>query len=172
MTNWQAWMACGLLMSLPAAAQADIFRWDNGQLIPGTEGITPGPGVQLDHHELAFAVLYHLDLTDSRFDFSNLTNADLRESKLTSANLTEAVVTGAFFPTPHRVASRRPSSTRPRAIKRRTSAELDSVLITSPAGTSASRSSPTAAWSLPRSRTRTQVYRLFLAHLAVELQSN
>ena len=47
MTNWQAWMACGLLMSLPAAAQADIFRWDNGQLIPGTEGITPGPGVDL-----------------------------------------------------------------------------------------------------------------------------
>ncbi len=97
MTNWQAWMACGLLMSLPAAAQADIFRWDNGQLIPGTEGITPGPGVQLDHHELAYAVLYHLDLTDSRFDFSNLTNADLRESKLTSANLTGAVETGAFF---------------------------------------------------------------------------
>ena len=47
MTYWQAWMACGLLMSLPAAAQADIFRWDNGQLIPGTEGITPGPGVNL-----------------------------------------------------------------------------------------------------------------------------
>ena len=143
MTNWQAWMACGLLMSLPAAAQADIFRCDNGQLIPGTEGITPGPGVQLDHHELAYAVLYHLDLTDSRFDFSNLTNADLRESKLTSANLTGAVVTGAFFPTPHRVASRRPSSTRPRAIKRRTSAELDSVLITSPAGTSMARTLPT-----------------------------
>ena len=34
-------MACGLLMSLPAAAQADIFRWDNAQLIPGTEGILP-----------------------------------------------------------------------------------------------------------------------------------
>src|SRR5687767_7641393 len=45
MTYWQAWMACGLLMILPAAAQADIFRWDNGQLIPGTEGIMPGPGV-------------------------------------------------------------------------------------------------------------------------------
>jgi hypothetical protein len=45
MTNWQAWIACGLLMSLPAAAQADIYRWDNGQLIPGTQGITPGPGV-------------------------------------------------------------------------------------------------------------------------------
>ena len=47
MTNWQAWMACGLLMSLPGAAQADIFRWDNGQLIPGTEVITPGPGADL-----------------------------------------------------------------------------------------------------------------------------
>jgi hypothetical protein len=35
MRIWQAWMACGLLMSLPAAAPSDIFRWDNGQLIVG-----------------------------------------------------------------------------------------------------------------------------------------
>jgi hypothetical protein len=52
MTYWQDWMACGLLMSLPAAAQADIFRWDNGQLVPGTQGITPGPGVNLSSQDL------------------------------------------------------------------------------------------------------------------------
>jgi hypothetical protein len=33
--NWQAWLACGLLMSLPAAARADIFRWDNYERIRG-----------------------------------------------------------------------------------------------------------------------------------------
>ena len=27
------------------ARRADGFRWDNGELIPGTEGITPGPRV-------------------------------------------------------------------------------------------------------------------------------
>lgn len=26
------------------ATRADIYRWDNGKLIPGTEGIEPGPG--------------------------------------------------------------------------------------------------------------------------------
>ena len=50
-------MALGFILATAASAQADIFRWDNGQLIPGTEGITPGPGVQLDHHELAYAAL-------------------------------------------------------------------------------------------------------------------
>ncbi len=35
------------LFALAVRFQADIFRWDNGQLIPGTEGIMPGPGVQL-----------------------------------------------------------------------------------------------------------------------------
>ena len=26
---------------------ADIYRWDTGEAIPGTEGIEPGPGVDL-----------------------------------------------------------------------------------------------------------------------------
>jgi hypothetical protein len=43
MRYWQAWIGCALLTSGPAAVQADIYRWDDGQLIPGTEGITPGP---------------------------------------------------------------------------------------------------------------------------------
>jgi uncharacterized protein YjbI with pentapeptide repeats len=84
-------------LSLGDTTHADIYRWDNGQLIPGTEGITPGPGVQLDHHELAYAALFQKDLTDARFDFSNLTNAALAHSTLTNANLTGAVVTGADF---------------------------------------------------------------------------
>ena len=94
MKYWQAWMACGLLMSLPAAAQADVYRWDNGQLIPGTEGITPGPGVQLDHRQMAYAILWKLNLTGANFEASNLANAILEFSTLTGANLAGAVVTG------------------------------------------------------------------------------
>ena len=33
-----------LLGTLTQPLPADIHRWDNGQVIPGTEGITPGPG--------------------------------------------------------------------------------------------------------------------------------
>jgi uncharacterized protein YjbI with pentapeptide repeats len=126
MKYWQAWMACGLLMSLPAAAQADIFRWDNGELIPGTEGITPGPGVDLSSwnspqrnlHYADFSRPFNsLDLTGANFSSSwlddsqfpaailknanlsgtNLTDASLSHSNLTNANLSGAVVTGAQF---------------------------------------------------------------------------
>jgi uncharacterized protein YjbI with pentapeptide repeats len=113
MTHWQAWMACGLLLSLPAAAQADIFRWDNGELIPGTEGITPGPGVDLSQRGLYFANFSGgLDLTWTNFSLSwldhsafsgaNLTNADfegaiLRGANLSGANLADARVLGTYL---------------------------------------------------------------------------
>src|SRR5688572_14220084 len=86
---------CYLVVVLSATARADIYRWDNGQLIPGTEGITPGPGVVLDHHELAFAALFERNLTSARFDFSNLTSARLGGSTLTSATLSGANLTAA-----------------------------------------------------------------------------
>jgi uncharacterized protein YjbI with pentapeptide repeats len=115
MRYWQAWIACGLLMSLPAAAQADIFRWDNGQLIPGTEGITPGPWVDLSSpmgewsspaRNLHFADFSGgLDLTQafffgswldhSRFNGANLTGADLLAASLTNADLSGANLTNA-----------------------------------------------------------------------------
>jgi uncharacterized protein YjbI with pentapeptide repeats len=88
-------------------SRADIFRWDNGQLIPGTEGITPGPGVNLDWRELAFAQLGERDLTgaslvNSRLTRANLANSNLsrsafRHSTLTDADLVGAVVTGTDF---------------------------------------------------------------------------
>ncbi len=110
-------LLCCVAVLLSAPVRADIFRWDNGQLIPGTEGITPGPGVQLDHRQLAFAGLNARNLTDSSFEFSNLSsatfristltnanlsganlsNAELRAATLTNANLDGAVVTGAVF---------------------------------------------------------------------------
>ena len=122
-TYWRAWIACGLLMTLPAAAQADIFRWDNGQLIPGTQGITPGPGVDLSRwsspeRNLRFADFSGgLDLTqanfssswldNSRFNGANLTrctsicrtltNANLSGTNLTDAWLRVATLTNANF---------------------------------------------------------------------------
>ena len=79
------------------AAQADIFRWDNAQLIPGTEGIALGPGVQLDHLVLEYAALDARDLSTANFQGSNLNNAALNAATLAGANLTDATVSGARF---------------------------------------------------------------------------
>jgi hypothetical protein len=38
-----------LLLAAPPTLHAQVYRWDNGQVIPGTEGITPGR--QLDDME-------------------------------------------------------------------------------------------------------------------------
>jgi uncharacterized protein YjbI with pentapeptide repeats len=100
---------------LPAAAQADIFRWDNGQLIPGTEGITPGPGVDLGSAsgqwnspqrnlrfadfssglDLTLAIFYNSWLDDSRFNGANLTRANLVGASLTNADLSGTNLTNA-----------------------------------------------------------------------------
>jgi uncharacterized protein YjbI with pentapeptide repeats len=82
---------------LAAKGRADIYRWDTGQLIPGTEGITPGPGVQLDHLTLQYADLGNMNLTGASFEASELTRANLGSSTLSSANLTGAVVRGALL---------------------------------------------------------------------------
>ena len=82
---------------LAVPAWADIYRNDNFTVIPGTEGIDPGPGVQLDHRDLAYARLGGLDLTGARFDFSNLTRAQFSSSTLTDATWTGAVVNYASF---------------------------------------------------------------------------
>ena len=37
-----------LIFVAKPATQADIYRWDTGEVIPGTEGIEPGPRVQLE----------------------------------------------------------------------------------------------------------------------------
>ena len=66
---------------------ADIFRWDNNQLIPGTEGIDPGPGINLSERDLAFANLRDQDLTSANLEWAVLTNADLEGTVLRSAAL-------------------------------------------------------------------------------------
>ena len=77
--------------------RADIYRWDNGQPIPGTTGITLGPGVQLDHLDLAYASLDRVNLTGATFRASNLSHAHLYLSWLTDADLSAAVVADAVF---------------------------------------------------------------------------
>ncbi len=84
-------------LAFASRAHGDIYRWDNGQVISGTEGITPGPGVQLDHRELSYANLKSAQLTQANFEASNLANANLTFATLTGATFTDAVVSGAHF---------------------------------------------------------------------------
>ena len=101
----------------PTPARADIFRWDNHQIIPGTEGIAVEPGMRLDGFHLGFASLRSRGLTGASFDSSvlanarmakaelvnvdfsdaDLTNADFDEQSLPAANFADAVINGASF---------------------------------------------------------------------------
>lgn len=78
--------------SIVPRAHADIFRWDNGEPIPGTEGMEPGPGVQLEHRQLRFAELSNFDLTGANFEGADLSGSDFENSTLTGANLAGAFV--------------------------------------------------------------------------------
>jgi uncharacterized protein YjbI with pentapeptide repeats len=97
MSYRQAWLECGFLIALAAACRADIYRWDNGQLIPGTEGITPGPGAQFENRVLEFANLSEKNLTNAFFNGANLTGAQFESSNLTNADFTGAIVRGAIL---------------------------------------------------------------------------
>jgi uncharacterized protein YjbI with pentapeptide repeats len=88
----------------PNSARAQIYRWDNNMLIPGTQGITPGPGVDLSGwntagHQLEFADFGFqpgtIDLTSASFANSDLASAFFNSVTLTSANLTGANLTNA-----------------------------------------------------------------------------
>ena len=98
------------LLAAPST-NADIYRWDTGEVIPGTEGIQPGPGVRLvwwntDDRNLRYADFSGgLDLTDAGFyanwlveanlGDADLTRVNLELSDLTAANLADANRTGA-----------------------------------------------------------------------------
>jgi uncharacterized protein YjbI with pentapeptide repeats len=87
--------ACALLFALAAVSRADIFRWDNGALIPGTQGITPGPGVQLSNRNLDYADLSQWDTSSSNNTAMNLTGAQFNSSNLIKARFDHAVLTNA-----------------------------------------------------------------------------
>ncbi len=101
-------MVCGLM---PAAAHAQIYNWQTGHVIPGTESIAPGPDIDLsywnsDSHNLRFADLSGgLDLhgawlnnswlNSARFADANLAGAQIWESTLSNVDLTDANLQGA-----------------------------------------------------------------------------
>ena len=84
---------CTLLAT--SFVDADIYRWDTGEVIPETEGIELGPEEQLDHMQLEFALLANKDLTEVNLEASILTGASLESSILTDANLRDANLTRA-----------------------------------------------------------------------------
>ena len=110
-----AWTAATFLAMVVAASsgQADINNWQTGETIPGTEGITPGPGIYLsgrnsDSRNLRYADFaggadlhrsrfYHSWLDNARFTQANLTNANFDRARLTNADLSGAMVKGASF---------------------------------------------------------------------------
>ena len=116
--------ACIMIASSSKHAEADMFRWDNGELIPGTEGLIVSPGVQLSDRELEYADFNNLNLSgaafqdsnlrhalfgyafhfpdgsslnDVSFEKSDLTAAQLGNARLTNADFNGAIVTGAEF---------------------------------------------------------------------------
>lgn len=91
---------------------AGIQNWLTGQTIAGTEGVIPGPGIDVSHRNseeinLRFANLAGVDLAGARFDDSwldharfngtNLTDVDLSRAKLTDVDFSDAVVVGTNF---------------------------------------------------------------------------
>lgn len=77
--------------------QSGIFSWRDGQVIPGTESILPGPGVLLNHRPLHQAVLGTYDLSGSTFANSDLRDAKLDSATLTDVNFSNAFIAGADF---------------------------------------------------------------------------
>jgi uncharacterized protein YjbI with pentapeptide repeats len=64
------------------------------QVIPGTQGITPGPGVQLVEMDLSFADLRDFDLTGASFERGLLNSATLDQSTLDDVDFTDAEIAG------------------------------------------------------------------------------
>ncbi len=62
-----------LLLGTLFPARADIYNWQTGEVIPGTEDIEPGPGVRLwdwntEDRNLRYADFAGLDLSNARFE--------------------------------------------------------------------------------------------------------
>jgi uncharacterized protein YjbI with pentapeptide repeats len=105
-------MTLMFLGALAASARADIHRWDTGQVIPGTEGIRPGPSLQLsewdgESHNLRYGDFSGgLDLALSSFrnswlDHALFTGANLRGVELSGSTLTHADLSNAVAHFPH-----------------------------------------------------------------------
>jgi uncharacterized protein YjbI with pentapeptide repeats len=91
--------ACALSAALPA--WGDIFR-QNGEVIAGTEGMTPEPGINLSffntgEHNLQYAELGGANLASANFLESDLTDANFSNATLSIANFSGCLIRGANF---------------------------------------------------------------------------
>jgi len=85
----------GMLFTL--AADAAIYRWDNGELITDKDAV---PGAYCDDMDLSYANLVGTSLFSSKFEESDLTHAhlmgaDLRDTFFHGATLTNADLRGS-----------------------------------------------------------------------------
>jgi uncharacterized protein YjbI with pentapeptide repeats len=78
-------------ISFTSLAHADIYRWDDGQLIPGTEGISAAPAVDLSYLQLQYADLTGANLTSARFYATDLTSASFSGAAIDAANFRGAI---------------------------------------------------------------------------------
>ena len=86
-----------LMVMVPwTSVRADIFRWDNGEVIAGTEGIRLGIDTDLSGIDLSYAYLRG-DLGATNFENSVLFAADLSSSDLSDIILVGADVRRANF---------------------------------------------------------------------------
>ena len=94
--RWSRLIAQALAVIALAApgAQADVFRWDNGEAIPGTRGIVLAPKANLLNMDLQFADLRGADLTEARLSSSRLGNADFSGAIIAGAGMTELTGNG------------------------------------------------------------------------------
>ena len=80
---------------------AQINRWDDGSVIPGTEHIELVPGAKLNDLDLEYArigsIINDTDLRDATFENSNLRLARFNNVNLTSASLTNTAIPFARF---------------------------------------------------------------------------
>jgi uncharacterized protein YjbI with pentapeptide repeats len=91
-----------LILGVTTPAPAAIYNWQTGEVIPGTEAITPGPSLNLqfwntDAQNLQYAALSGLNLSSSNFIFSWFDHADFATANMGGANLTFARLANADF---------------------------------------------------------------------------
>jgi hypothetical protein len=94
------WFSLLIPIFMIGSASAQIYR-ESGELIPGTENVRLGPGVDLSGWDLGTgfsamggANLAGFDLTGADLSSANLANANLSGSNLAGANLSDAVLAG------------------------------------------------------------------------------
>lgn len=91
--------AVGVLLAVLGAepAVAQIYRWDNGAVIPDTAGIVPGPGANFAGINLDYGALASRALDSANFSSASLVSAQLTGTRLSGADLRGASIAGAFL---------------------------------------------------------------------------